>query len=129
MQISGSQGTTPETKMSAFGTNPTEVAFCLVHIVFKTFFFWGGGPVSQRGETITEQRGFKSCNYQMDVCILFSRTTKPTLVLVLEALNMVLRKLLVFRYDNGIHTSNTTKCLRFTLKYTSKKKTKIRGDR
>lgn len=125
MQISGSKGTPPETKMSASGTSPAEVAFRLAHIVFKTFSF-----VLFHGEERLSQnkRDLRAVTTKCDVCAtLLSATTKPTLVL--RALNMVLRKLLMFRCDNGIHTSYTTKCLRFTLKYISKKKTKVRGDK
>ena len=64
MQISGSLENIGEYyKMAALGTNPTEVAFCLLCTVKKKLFSLFYNLV--RGETTTEQKGYKSCNYQM----------------------------------------------------------------
>ena len=64
MQISGSLENIGEYyKMAARGTNPTEVAFCLLCTVKKKLFSLFYNLV--RGETTTEQKGYKSCNYQM----------------------------------------------------------------
>lgn len=66
MQISGFLENIGEHyKMAVLGTNPTEVAFCLFRTVKKkpsSLFHKSVG-----GETITEQKGNKSCSYQMQL--------------------------------------------------------------